>query len=62
MNNEFNRRTPGVLSPTMYDNDAGARDQLEFRYAPTVWSDTESLERGIGGMRINGVRYFFPVY
>ncbi|KAL5964339.1 hypothetical protein TSMEX_007907 [Taenia solium] len=54
VNNEENRRTPKMFSPTAYNDNSGYRDQVEFRYAPSTWSDTESIDRGIGAMRING--------
>ncbi|VDM21145.1 unnamed protein product [Hydatigera taeniaeformis] len=43
-----------MFSPTAYNGASGYRDQVEFRYAPSTWSDTESIDRGIGSMRING--------
>uniref|UniRef100_A0A158QIP8 TGc domain-containing protein n=1 Tax=Rodentolepis nana TaxID=102285 RepID=A0A158QIP8_RODNA len=54
MLNDTNRVLTRVLSPTQYEDNADNRDQFEFRYAPTTWSDTESLDRGMSSMRING--------
>lgn len=58
MVNEPNRRSARVISPNQLDNsNYDARDQIEFRYAPTTWSDTESLDRSMSAMRLNGVRF-----
>lgn len=56
VSNEENRRTPRTFSPTAYNGNSGYRDQVKFRYAPSAWSDTDSIDGGIGAMRINGVR------
>ncbi|VDD81628.1 unnamed protein product [Mesocestoides corti] len=55
VNVESGRRTPRVLASNAHDYDANYKDHLEFRYAPSAWSDTESLDRGMGAMGINGV-------
>ncbi|VUZ48628.1 unnamed protein product [Hymenolepis diminuta] len=54
MINDTNRRPARVFPPVQHDNNTEYSDQVEFRYAPTTWSDTESLDRGMNAMRING--------
>lgn len=55
MINDTNLRPARVFQPVQHDNNVEYIDQVEFRYAPTTWSDTESLDRGMNAMRINGV-------
>ncbi|KAM3177867.1 hypothetical protein ACTXT7_003704 [Hymenolepis weldensis] len=54
MMDDTNRRPARVFPPVQHDNNAEYSDQIEFRYAPTTWSDTESLDRSMNAMRING--------
>ncbi|CDS40089.1 Transglutaminase [Echinococcus multilocularis] len=54
INNGENSRALRTFSPSAYNGNSGYRDQVEFRYAPSTWSDTESLDRGIGAICIKG--------
>ncbi|KAM7539907.1 hypothetical protein Aperf_G00000021031 [Anoplocephala perfoliata] len=54
VNDEISRMTPRVNTPTRHDSNSNYRDQVEFRYAASAWSDTESLDRSMSAMRVNG--------